>query len=286
MASHFAFEAIGTHWQIDIYEALSSAQESVLLLLIRERIELFEKTYSRFRADSIVTKISQQAGEYTLPQDAEPMLSLYHDLYTLTGGLFTPFMGQVLADAGYDATYSLQQIRPLTAPPQWDEVMSYVPPVLEVKKPFLFDFGAAGKGYLIDIVGELLQEQGIKAFCVDAGGDILHRNIEPLRVGLEHPDVPTQVIGVVELQNKSLCGSAGNRRKWGDFHHIINPQKLSSPTDIIAIWVMADSTILADAIATCLFFVQHGMLSKYQFEYLLVRADYSIEQSDGFLMLQ
>jgi thiamine biosynthesis lipoprotein len=282
MASQFSFEAIGTHWQIDIYEALSSEEESALIYIVKERVELFEAAYSRFRPDSLVAKIAKTAGEYVLPDDAEALLSLYHELYMLTGGLFTPFMGQVLVDAGYDAQYSLKQARALTSPPQWQEVMEYNPPLLRVKKPFLFDFGAAGKGYIIDIVAELIQKQGIVAFCIDAGGDILHRNTTALRVGLEHPGDPTKVIGVVELLNKSLCGSAGNRRVWQNFHHIINPYKLSSPKNILAVWVMADTTFLADALTTCIFLGQHSILANYNFEYLLIRDDYSIEHSKGF----
>lgn len=282
MASHFTFEAIGTHWHIDIYETLSSEQESALLSLIRDRIEQFETTYSRFRPDSLISRIAQTAGEYTLPDDAELLLATYQVLYTATHGLFTPFMGQILVDAGYDAHYSLQQARELQAPPKWEEVMEYIHPVLQVKKPFLFDFGAAGKGYLIDIVAKLIEAYGIKAFCVDAGGDILHRDTVPLQIGLEHPDDTTKVIGVIALHNKSLCGSSGNRRKWQHFHHIINPDSLSSPSTILAVWVIADTTLLADALATCLFFVGHSTLDQYSFEYLLLRDDYSIEKSTGF----
>lgn len=282
MAGKFEFEAIGTHWTIDIYEALSSQEESALLVQITERIELFNAAYSRFKKDSLISRISQEPGQYELSDDAEAMLTLYHELYTATGGLFTPFMGQVLSDAGYDAQYSLKQKRELSAPPAWNDVIEYHHPLLTVKKPFSFDFGAAGKGYLIDIIGQLIEASGLNRYCIDAGGDILHRNTVPLRIGLEHPDDTSKVIGVVELQNRSLCGSAGNRRKWQNFHHIINPKQLSSPTSILAVWVMADSTMLADAIATCLFFVEPGTLSAYEFEYLLIRDDYSIDGSNAF----
>ncbi len=285
MAAHFAFEAIGTHWEIDIYNALSSDEESALLLLVRARIELFEQTYSRFRPDSLISRISKETGDHTLPEDAEALLATYYELYEATDGLFTPFMGQLLSDAGYDASYSLKQKQTLTAPPAWPDVIAYNAPVLTVKKPFSFDFGAAGKGYLIDIIGKLIEEQGITAFCIDAGGDILHRNSESLRIALEHPDDTSKAIGVVELQNRSLCGSAGNRRKWQNFHHIINPKQLSSPKDILAVWVLADSTMLADALATCLFFVSPSVLERYIFEYLILHSDYSIEKSAGFELI-
>ena len=38
------------------------AMEADLLKKVHERIEEYDKTYSRFRADSLVTKMSLQAG--------------------------------------------------------------------------------------------------------------------------------------------------------------------------------------------------------------------------------
>jgi FAD:protein FMN transferase len=281
----FTFEAIGTHWQIDVLDDISQTDAQSLLSKIHKRIDDFDRDYSRFRTDSLITKMSLQGGAYTLPTDAEPLFDLYRDLYNLTGGAFTPLIGQVLSDAGYDAEYSLQLKKELQKPESWEKVIEYQFPELFLKKPALLDFGAAGKGYLIDLVGELLQEQGIHSFCLDAGGDILYRSEQksPLRIGLEHPENTQQVIGVTYLTNKSICASAGNRRKWEQFHHIVNPHTLRSPEHILATWVIAETTMLADALATCLFFVPGKMLVKhYNFEYITLNAEYSVEKSAEF----
>jgi thiamine biosynthesis lipoprotein len=58
----FNFEAIGTKWHIDIYEKLDKTEKSKLFSKIKDRIDLFDKAYSRFRADSLVTKMSLPAG--------------------------------------------------------------------------------------------------------------------------------------------------------------------------------------------------------------------------------
>jgi thiamine biosynthesis lipoprotein len=154
-----------------------------------------------------------------------------------------------------------------------------------MKKPALLDVGAAGKGYLIDLVTETIRKHKLDYFCVDAGGDMFYYNTgnEKLRVGLEHPDNPSQVIGVAEIYNQSICASAGNRRKWGEFHHIIDPQSLTSPRAIKATWVIADTGLLADGIATCLFFVPaKKLLNTYQFSYAIVNEDNSLEISKDF----
>ena len=280
----FEFEAIGTHWVIDISKELSSEEEALLLNKIKERIDIFDKDYSRFRSDSLVTKMSQEAGEFVLPPDAEKMMSLYRKMYDVTGGQVTPLIGKVLVDAGYDANYSLKQNQ-LTKPKTWDEVLKWENPKLTLAEGALLDFGAGGKGYLVDIVSELLEKEGVTSYCVDAGGDMRQRNIsvEKLRVGLEHPLDKTMAVGVIEIINQSLCGSAGNRRAWGDYHHVISPETLSSPKDILAIWTVAEETFTADILTTGLFFVYPEILQKhFSFEYLIIYSDYSMKKSDGF----
>jgi len=278
------FDAIGTHWQIDIDEPLAPERRSGLFRLIQERIAVFDKDYSRFRDDSLVSEMSRRPGTYALPNDARPMMDLYRDLYGVTGGKFTPMIGRTLVEAGYDATYSLKPGE-LHVPPTWDEALEYDFPKLTVKQPVLLDFGAAGKGYLIDIVGALLRERGIRSFCVDAGQDILYRHPEnaPLRVGLENPADLTQAIGVATITGGSICGSSGNRRRWENFHHIIDPKTLASPQSILACWTVAETALLADAMSTALFFASpEDLASRYAFDCLILRPDFSVERSQGF----
>ncbi|OGL78164.1 hypothetical protein A3J43_01780 [Candidatus Uhrbacteria bacterium RIFCSPHIGHO2_12_FULL_54_23] len=277
-----SFEAIGTHWQIDIPEDRTSGAYDLLFQEIQRRIETFDRHYSRFRDDSLIAEMARRAGAYSLPDDAAPLLDLYEKLYCLTDGAFTPLIGSVMEEAGYGADYSLKP-RTLHAPPRWDEAMEYCFPRLTMKRPTLLDFGAAGKGHLIDLAGQLLQKNGIQAYTIDVGGDILHRGGNHLRVGLEHPENPQQVIGVHELKEGSICCSAGNRRAWGNFHHIIDPRTLTSPRHILSVWVSARAAMVADALATCLFLVSPEVLRhSFDFEYGIMYADHSFAQSEGF----
>ncbi len=289
----FKFKAIGTSWIIDIYDAIDSKNEADVLSAIMNRIDEFDRVYSRFRSDSIVTQMSQKKGNYTLPHDSQLLFSIYSDLYRLTHGFFTQLVGQMLVDAGYDPAYSLKQKKALTAPPRWEEVMEFrigsskerlESPILSILKPVQLDFGAAGKGYLIDLVGKVLTEKKVHGFLINAGGDILHKsNEQPIRIGLENPNNFDQVIGICELKNKSICGSAGSRRVWGNFTHIMNPYTLLSPRDITAVWVVSDTVLISDALTTCLFFVQPETLSdKYMFEYVILYKDGSFKKSEYF----
>lgn len=277
------FEALGTHWKIKIADDISGEKQEKLTEQIQLSVRQFEVRYSRFIGYSLVSEMARVAGTYTLPIESKDMLDLYARLYTLTHGKLTPLIGQVMEDAGYDSNYTLTP-RKLTQPPKWDDVLVYQFPELTLKRPIQLDFGALGKGCLVDSVSQMLLGANICTYYIDAGGDILHRsaNGEFLDIGLENPLNSEEAIGVVQLSNQSLCGSSGSKRKWENYHHLIDPDTLTSPTDILATWVIADSTLLADALATALFFVPAKQLSsEFRFEHCILFADFSLEQSAG-----
>ncbi len=279
------FEAIGTLWKVDLPGA-NEAQWADIMPAIRQRIDEFDQTYSRFREDSLVTQMAGAAGTYRLPPDAAPMMELYRRFYKLTDGAMTPLIGELMADAGYDASYSLREREAgLRATAPWGEMMSYADGMLTLLRPALLDFGAVGKGYAVDLVSELIEAAGIWGYCVDAGGDIRRRGApgEPARIGLEHPAQPGTAIGVAQLGDLSLCGSAGNRRAWGRWHHIINPLTQSSPQELAAVWAVAGTTRLADGLTTALYFADPARLrAEFEFEYAILYSDGRLEHSRNF----
>lgn len=276
----YTFEAIGTHWEIDINDEISKSLEISLYKKIQNRIEIFDKNYSRFRHDSLITKIAKESGRYRMPDDFEKMISMYKKAYVLTNGIVTPLIGDVLVSLGYDENYSLVKKESRKAY-NWDEVLRWNQPDLIVNTPTVLDFGACGKGYLVDIISEIIESEGIKQYVVDGSGDMRVRGGK-IKVGLEHPNDKESVIGTIVLKDQSLCGSSGNRRKWADVNHIVNPRTGVSPQEILSVWVVAKDTITADVLTTCLFFVQPDLLmNEFDFEYIILGKDLSVQSSNG-----
>lgn len=102
--AEWKFEAIGTVWIVSTAKKLSNK----ITQQITNRIDTFDQTYSRFKVDSLVTRMSHSTGEYTLPEDAEVLLDFYLQLYKLTEGQVTPLIGKTMEQAGYDAEYSFK----------------------------------------------------------------------------------------------------------------------------------------------------------------------------------
>lgn len=273
------FKAIGTSWQIDTSDSIPPA----IATAMHDCIAAFDMTYSRFRTDSLVTKIAKQSGTYTFPDDVIPMINFYRSLYDITGGKVTPLIGIMLEKAGYDANYSFRQ-QVQSALPGWDAAMKWKSNILTVNKPALIDIGAAGKGYLIDQISTILDQDGIEEYVIDASGDILHKGPSETIIGLEHPEDPSKVIGTIPVQNGSLCASASNRRSWGEgMHHIFDPDTMEPTREIIATWVTADKAMIADGIATALFFTDPAKLAQaFEFDYVRMHNDGSVDYSSKF----
>lgn len=272
----YSFSAIGTSWRIDSGTAISDAAKAV----IARRIEQFDRTYSRFRSDSLVRQVAETAGTYHFPRDVVPLVQFYHQLYELTGHRVTPLIGATLERAGYDAAYSFMP-QPQQTVPDWEDVMRWTENTVTTTRPALLDLGAAGKGYLIDLLVAIIRRHGVKRFVIDGSGDLYVHDEQSHVIGLEDPTDAARVIGAVRVANGSLCASATNRRAWGEeMHHIFDPATRRPVFDVIATWVIAETALLADGIATALFFVPpEQLLPSYSFHYVRMLQSGVVEYS-------
>ena len=248
--------------------------------MIAEQIERYDRDWSRFRDDSLVSRIAREPGSYELPREAAPLLGLYRELYEATGGRVSPLVGRALESLGYDATYRLTPAAERAAVPAWDAAIAWDGRRLDALHPVLLDVGAAGKGQLVDLVGAALDGLGHTEWIVDASGDLRARGTS-LRVALEHPADPSKAVGVVELDGRALAASAVNRRAWGDgLHHVLDAVTGEPVRGVVATWAIAPSAMVADGVATALFFdPDPDLVNRHGVEYVRMFADGRIERS-------
>jgi thiamine biosynthesis lipoprotein len=115
------FDAIGTRWEIVTERRLPTAVRDEVV----SRIDEFDRTWSRFRADSAVSAMGRTAGEIPAPADAVPMLDALEALSNATAGAVNPLIGASLDALGYDAGYTLHDQGPLPAPSGWQQVLTW-----------------------------------------------------------------------------------------------------------------------------------------------------------------
>ncbi|WP_169581194.1 MULTISPECIES: FAD:protein FMN transferase [Microbacterium] len=271
------FDAIGTRWEIATGAPLGEADRARVV----EVIDRFDAEWSRFRADSVVTRLGLRGGAVPAPPDAAAMLEVYARLSDATGGAVNPLVGASLERLGYDAAYSLTGGEALAAPADWETRLTCRSGVLALNGSAVIDVGAIGKGRLVDLVAAALTETAAEV-VVDAGGDLAVRGA-PQRIGLEHPFDPRRAIGVWEVTDASLCASAVNRRAWGDgLHHVLDARTGAPVRTIAATWAVAPEAMRADAIATALFFEGGPRLAfESGVEWVRMTTDGRVEWSPG-----
>ncbi|MGJ9412624.1 FAD:protein FMN transferase [Aeromicrobium sp. CF4.19] len=267
----WALEAIGTRWEITVDRPLADVTRAAVLRCIED----VDRTWSRFRADSVVSRAARDGGSWILSEADGRLLELYDALHALTGGAVTPLVARALSDLGYDADYSLRPSADPSAAPLWD-LVRWESPVLTLREPVLLDVGAAGKGMLVDLVSAVLADAGHRYLTVDASGDLVHRGEWPLRVALEDPRDARKAVGIVEVPpGRALCASAVNRRVWGEgLHHVLDGRTGEPTDDVVATWVLAEEAMLADGLATALFFASpEAVTERWDVQWALMHRD-------------
>lgn len=282
----FSFDAIGTRFEIDTPQPLSTIMRERVL----ELTEDFDRLYSRFRDTSLIAEIAaaKGGGVFAFPPDAAVMFDLYDRLHTATDGAVDPLVGADLERLGYDRSYSLVTSDSAPCPalqrPAWNLDVTRHGATLTTGQPLTIDLGALGKGRLVDLIANLLNSKDIEDFLVDGSGDMRHRGNLPVTVGLEDPRDPSRVIGIATLADGALCASAVNRRAWGDgLHHVVDGRTGRPTHDVIATWAVAADAATADGLATALFFAPAARLRQaFDFSFVRLFADGRAEVSDNF----
>lgn len=273
----WSFDAIGTRWEVETADPVQPRlRERVTALIAR-----FDATWSRFRADSMVSALRAAGGAVPVPPDAAAMLGMYRELSAATDGAVTPLIGGSLEALGYGAAATPQRSAAVSAPSGWERLLRWDEQALTLAEPAVIDVGALGKGRLVDLVWALLH--GIPGrVTVDASGD-LRVSGGVSRVALEHPRDATRAIGVVVVRDAALCASATNRRIWGDgLHHVLDGRTGLPVREWVATWALAPDAMRADALATALFFDGGPALAeRWDCHWVRMGADGRVEHSAG-----
>jgi len=128
----------------------------------------------------------------------------------------------------------------------------------------MLDFSAIAKGYGVDVISRLLQQQGVDNFMVDIGGEVTTRGISPKRVpwkiGVTKPtddslNVNNEIVTVLNVTDRSMATSGNYRRfyeKGGKrYAHTIDPHTgYPVQHSLLSATVLADNCATADAYAT------------------------------------
>jgi len=159
------------------------------------------------------------------------------------------------------------------------------------------DVGAVAKGYAVEKVARLAEENGITNMIISAGGNV--RAIGDRGndrgnwvVGVQNPDLESSKkhLVLLSIADMSLITSGSYERYYivnGErYGHIINPDTLMPPTYYESVTVLVNDSGLGDALSTAIFCMPYEesfafIESKEGVEALWVFSDGTIEYSSG-----
>ncbi len=223
------------------------------------RLNQINKIFSSWDKSSEISQLNRKPINHPIAISAElsQVLNAAIQVHQQTDGYFDPGLGQLIDVWGFGA------ISVLTKPDRKAIATalnnsSIVQTTLEGQKfskksDVYLNLSAIAKGYAVDEVYQLLDQQGIERFMVEIGGEIKVKG--SWTIGIETPAGQSPI--EIKLINKSIATS-GNYRQYfvwegKNYAHILDPHTgLPVNSDLFSASVIHSNNLLADAYATAM----------------------------------
>ena len=260
----------------------------------RTEIERLEKLLSVTVPDSDIARINAAGGAET-EVDPETVRLLYaaSAVSERTGGLYDCTVYPLVAAWGFFGN---------------EQTEGRVPSELELLRAYAsvgyrkmqisdgkvripagggIDLGGIAKGYASDRLTDLLTADGIRHGVLSLGGNILAHGTKPdgspWKIGIQDPEHPDAVLGVVRVSDRKVITSGGYQRFFEQdgvrYHHILDP-RTGYPADsgLTSVTVVTPSGTEGDALSTALFIMGKEQALEFwkadrSFDLILVEQD-------------
>jgi FAD:protein FMN transferase len=185
-------------------------------------VHRIEAKYSRYRDDSLTTRINRAAGGAPVPIDAETaaLLRYADECHRLSGGRFDITSGVLRQVWDFRSTTprlptpdALARVTAMIgwAGVEWDDRAIRLP-----RAGMEIDFGGIGKEYAADRVATICAEHGVRHGLVNLSGDLRALGPQgdgtPWRIGIRHPRHADAAIAGFDLAAGALATSGDYER--------------------------------------------------------------------------
>ncbi len=225
-------------------------------------VNRLEEKYSRYRADSLLSKINgiaEQGGAISVDEETAGLLDYAETCYQSSDGLFDISSGLLRhiwrKDLGQKPEASaFDKVLPRIG---WDK-LRWQKPLLTFTTPGMeLDFGGVVKEYAVDRAAALCREHGFAHGFINLGGDLQllgpQADGAPWQVGIRHPRRDGALL-TLPLRHGALASSGDYERclmlDGQRYGHILNP-KTGWPVAYLAqVTVHAPLCVVAGSFAT------------------------------------
>ena len=232
----FQFRAMGSPCELQLY-APSRREAADVAKRCAEEIERLEAKFSRYRPESLASRINESAGDLAgieVDEETASLLDFAETAYHESDGRFDPTSGVLrrvwdFKSGKLPEPAALEKTRTLVG---WSKLDWSRPRIILPVPGMQLDFGGFVKEYAADRVAELARSLGIDSGMVDLGGDLAcigpHPNGESWWVGIRNPRHPSVAMARIALRNGGLATSGDYERFMiidGErYSHLLDPR--------------------------------------------------------------
>jgi len=285
----FRFRAMAAEHEIQLYADTHAAAERAAQAAIAD-VARIEAKYSRYRDDSVTTRINRAAGAASVPIDGETVALLrYADqCFQLSGGRFDVTSGVLRRVWNFAAPTprlpSAKEIADAQAFIGWPRVEWDAKAIRLPRARMEIDFGGIGKEYAADRAATICVEQGVVHGLVNLGGDVRaiggQPDGSPWRIGIRDPRAPERAIVGLDVFDGAVATS-GDYERYFDldgrrYCHILNPRTGAPVAHWRSVSVVAPLCVVAGSCATIAMLLEERaleFLASQRFDYCAVDRD-------------
>jgi thiamine biosynthesis lipoprotein len=265
-------QTMGTTWSVIMLPEAVDAESNALKELLQKRLDQINSLMSTYDPASELSQFNNQISSdwFMISKDTARVIELSQEISVLSEGAFDVSVGPLVEIWGFGATQRGKRI------PTEDQVSKSLarvgyknihlrrePAAIRKQIPELqIDLSAVAKGYAVDALAKILEQQGINNYLLEIGGELQisgHRGDDtPWQIAIEEPLEGVREVAVIFPLTNTALATSGNYRNFyvedgQRYSHTIDPvsgkpvrHKLASVT------VLARTCARADALATAL----------------------------------
>ncbi|MDR2439932.1 MAG: FAD:protein FMN transferase [Planctomycetaceae bacterium] len=290
---------MGTDYSVKVTDFVKGTEPDVwknIKTQIHQRLDEIDRAMSTYRTNSEVSRFNNSVSTnwFEVSKDTADVVNTALEIATLTEGAFDITVAPLVDLWGFGANqhpnFTIKDVEEKT-----NQIKSKIgydklevrlqPPALKKSIPELcIDLSAIAKGYAVDCVAKLLEENGFANFIVEVGGEVCCRGYKDISstykatshdwiIGIEKPFIVSSD-GFSGLQRKlpmkdRALATSGDYQNYREidgvrYSHFIDP-RTGFPTEYFtadepkpveqlgSVSVLAELCVRADAWATALF---------------------------------
>ncbi|HUQ27067.1 MAG TPA: FAD:protein FMN transferase [Usitatibacter sp.] len=257
----FTFRAMAAENEVQVHAEDAAFAEAMANAAIAE-VNRIEAKYSRYLADSVVSRINAAAGAEAVAVDEETMalLAFADACFRQSDGLFDATSGVLrrawnFKEARLPSQAELDALLPLVG---WQHVELSDSRVRLAKPGMQLDFGGFGKEYAVDRAARVMRERGAQSAMVNLAGDLAilgpQPGATPWRVGIRHPRLEDKLLATLPVSSGALATSGDYERFIevdGIRHcHVLDPRTGRSARGLQSVTVHGPSCLVAGSATT------------------------------------